>query len=128
MRPVIPVDVSAFAIDLFRDLSMEQRELVPGPPGRIDGCTIGIVLMDRDPPHGGEAHPDGDGFLYVMSRRLSVTLESLPGEVLQLGPGDSCIVKRNQWHKVSVIEPATLLHITPCPNGDHRPVGYKSVA
>ncbi len=62
MRPIIPVNVSAFAIYTFRDLGMGQRESVPEPPELVDGCTAGIISMDRDPPHGGDITlgPNGD--------------------------------------------------------------------
>lgn len=125
MNPIVSVDTTKCVIDISRSFEVRSRELVPGSPQRTDGYTLGVVLMNEDPPHGGEIHPDGDEVLIVISGRLSVRSESSPTEVLTLGPGDACIVKRNEWHKVSVIEPAKLIHLTPGPNGDHRPVGYR---
>ena len=122
MNKIIPVDVSRFSFRIGRDLSVSTAETKPGPPERIDGMTAGIVTMERDPPHGGEVHPDGDEILYVISGAVRVTSDSNPGESLQLGPGDACIVEKGEWHKVHVLEKTQLLHITPGPNGDHRPL------
>jgi quercetin dioxygenase-like cupin family protein len=79
--------------------------------------------MTEDAPHGGEIHPDGDEILYVISGRLSVRTESDPDEELVLSAGQACIVPMGEWHKVSILEETQLIHITPGPNGDHRPVG-----
>ena len=121
MKKVKSVDASQFSFNIGRDLSISASKRRPGPPERIDGMTAGIVTMERDAPHGGEVHPDGDEVLYVISGALRVTGDSNPGESLRLGPGDACIVERGEWHNVHVLEPTQLLHITPGPNGDHRP-------
>jgi len=84
--------------------------------------TIGIVTMSRDAPHGGEIHPDGDEILYVISGKLRVTGESEPNTPIEMGPGDACIVRRGEWHRVNVLEKTQLIHVTPGPNGDHRPL------
>ena len=122
MNKIIPVDVSRFCLRIDRDLSVTTSEIKPGPPERIDGMTVGIVTLERDPPHGGEVHPDGDEILYVISGGLKVTSDSNPGEALHLGPGDACIVEKGEWHQVQVLEKTQLLHISPGPNGDHRPL------
>lgn len=84
--------------------------------------TVGIVTMTEDAPHGGEVHPDGDEILYVVSGRLRVSCESDPGGELILGPGQACVVPKGEWHKVSILEQTQLIHVTPGPNGDHRPL------
>ena len=122
MGMIKKVDVTTCAFDIFGDKSISVRERKPGPPERIDGMTVGIVTMDQDAPHGGEIHPDGDEFLYVISGRLRVVGESTPNEPLELGPGEACIVSGGEWHRVHVLEPTKLIHITPGPNGDHRPL------
>jgi len=122
MNKIIPVDVSRFSLRIHRDLSVTMSEIKPGPPERIDGMTVGIVTLERDPPHGGEVHPDGDEILYVISGSLRVTSDSNPDEDVLLGPGDACIVEKGEWHKVQVLEKTQLLHISPGPNGDHRPL------
>jgi quercetin dioxygenase-like cupin family protein len=100
----------------------------PGPPERIDGMTIGIVATAHDAPHGGEVHPDGDEILYVISGKVRVTGESEPNAPIELGPGEACIVRKGEWHRVSVLEQTQLIHITPGPNGAHRPLSSGSVA
>ena len=122
MKKITPVDASRFSFNIGRDLSVSAVRRRPGPPERINGMTVGIVTMEQNAPHGGEVHPDGDEILYVIAGALSVSSDSNPGESLRLGPGDACIVERGEWHKVQVLEPAQLLHITPGPGGDHRPL------
>ena len=121
MRELIPVNTSTHCLDIHRNLSITPRRLEPGPPRRIDGMTLGIVDMDRDAPHGGEMHPDGDEVLCVLSGRISVTTNDTPSP-LTFEPGDVCIVPRGAWHRVHILEPARLLHLTPGPGGSHRPL------
>jgi mannose-6-phosphate isomerase-like protein (cupin superfamily) len=66
-------------------------------------------------------HPDGDELLYVVSGRFRVTGDSAPEASVELGPGEVCIVRKGEWHLVSVIEPGQLVNITPGPRGEHRP-------
>ncbi|MEZ5499093.1 MAG: cupin domain-containing protein [Steroidobacteraceae bacterium] len=121
MANLEPVDVSRFALDIHRDLTVSARTRKSGPPERIDGMTVGFVSVTGDAPHNGEVHPDGDEILYVISGRLRVIGESDPAASLDLGPGDACIVRQGEWHRIQMIEPSLLLHITPGPRGDYRP-------
>ncbi len=121
MKKITAVDPAKSSFNIFRDLSVEAIETQPGPPVRIDGMTVGIVTMTQNAPHGGEVHPDGDEILYVISGALSITSDSNSGEVMNLGPGDACIVEKGEWHQVNVLEKTQLMHITPGPNGGHRP-------
>jgi hypothetical protein len=41
---------------------------------------------------------------------------------MELGPGQGCIVRKGEWHQVDILEKTQLLHLTPGPNGDHRPL------
>ena len=93
------------------------------PPQRIDGFTIGAPQIAGDPPHDGEMHPDGDELLYLVSGAATVTLE-LPGGTTQvdLGAGDAIVVPLGVWHQITSLEPYQLIHITPGPNGDARPL------
>ena len=116
------VDPSKFSFDIHPDLSVTKRERKAGPPERIDGMTVGIITMESSAPHGGEVHPDGDEILYVIAGKLRVTGESSPDRALELGPGQACVVPAGEWHKVDVLETTHLMHITPGPNGDHRPL------
>jgi mannose-6-phosphate isomerase-like protein (cupin superfamily) len=122
MNQIVAVDVTRFVLDLHRDLSVAPRAAKPGPPERIDGVTIGFVSVTRDAPHNGEVHPDGDEILFVISGRLRVIGESDPSAALDLGAGDACIVRKGEWHRVLMVEPARLIHITPGPRGDYRPL------
>jgi mannose-6-phosphate isomerase-like protein (cupin superfamily) len=118
------VDMTSNALDIRKvdsDWSLATRAVQPGPPERVDGMSVGIVTMTGDAPHGGEVHPDGDEFLYVSAGKLAVTCDSSP-EAIEVGPGEGCIVPQGEWHKVSILEPTQLLHMTPGPNGDHRPL------
>jgi len=116
------VDISKNVFDISRDLLVTDRENQAGPPVRIDGMTLGIVTMDHDAPHGGEVHPDGDEILYIISGRARVIGESSPEEAVELRPGDACIVRKGEWHRVNILERTQLIYITPGPNGDHRPL------
>ena len=121
MNRVIAVDASRYSFDIARDLSVSTRAQKPGPPERIDGMTVGIVTMENDSPHGGEVHPDGDEILYVISGKLRVIGDSSTAGPLEMAAGDACIVKKGEWHKVEVLEKTQVVHITPGPNGNHRP-------
>lgn len=122
MARIERVSVDTHAVDVHRDLSMVVRAYRPGPPQRMDGISIGIVHVTQDAPHAGEVHPDGDELLYVFSGRMYVIGDSAPDEPVELGPGDACIVPRGEWHLVKMIEPGFLLHVTPGPRGDYRPL------
>ena len=123
MSTIRRVDTSRYSVTISRDLEMAAIKNRPGPPVRIDGLTVGFLNMTRDAPHRGELHSDGDELLYVISGRVSVTAESTPNDVCELGAGECCIVPKDEWHRVHLLEPTQLLHITPGPHGDHRPLG-----
>ena len=117
-----PVDVALDNVDIMHDFAMQVRRRKPGPPERVDGMTVGFVSMETSAPHGGEVHPDGDELLFIISGRVRVIGESDPDHPLEMGPGDACIVPRGEWHRVEVLEPVELVHMTPGPTGDHRPL------
>ncbi len=100
----------------------------PGPPRRIDGYTIGAIPhLHGVPPHRGEVHPDGDEFLYVVSGMIELILDD--GDERAVGvetrvvlrAGDAYVVPRGVWHQLETVEPSYLVHVTPGPNGGHRP-------
>jgi len=125
VNKITSVDVSRYALDIHRDLSVSTRIRKSGPPERIDGMTVGVVTITPDtlPPHKGEVHPDGDEILYVISGRLRIIGESDPTAAIDVGPGQACIIRKGEWHLVSVLDsPARLIHITPGPNGAYRPL------
>lgn len=120
MSKITQID-SNQVFDIHRDLSITTRRAEPGPPKRIDGMSMGIVSMNQSAPHGGEVHPDGDEILYVISGQIKVVGDSDLDHPLELTSGDACIISAGEWHQVLVLEPTQLIHITPGPNGDHRP-------
>jgi mannose-6-phosphate isomerase-like protein (cupin superfamily) len=94
-----------------------------GPPRRIAGYTVGAPIVTADPPHAGEMHPDGDELLFVVSGRFDVSLElDAEHRAVELRAGDALVVPRGVWHLVTMQEPGQLVHITPGPGGDHRPL------
>lgn len=95
----------------------------PGPPVRIEGYTIGAPVLTEDAPHDGEMHPDADEVLFLVSGRIDVDLELESGTItVSVGPGDALVVPKGIWHRVRLVEPGQLVHITPGPHGDHRPL------
>jgi quercetin dioxygenase-like cupin family protein len=69
-------------------------------------------------------HPDGDELLYMVSGAVTVRLELPEGDqAVELEAGDAIVVPKGIWHRVTLRTPGRLIHITPGPNGDHRPVG-----
>lgn len=93
------------------------------PPRRIDGLTIGAPAVTADAPHNGEVHPDGDELLYLVSGAMSLLLEMPDGDVeVELRTGDAVVLPKGVWHKLTLREACQLLHITPGPNGDARPL------
>ena len=93
-----------------------------GPP-RIDGYTVGAPLLVRDAPHAGEMHPDADELLYIVSGSVDAILELEDGQrVVALGAGQALVVPRGVWHRIVIQEPSRLVHITPGPGGEHRPL------
>jgi len=121
LEKLTKVDVAETNFEISRDLAVAVVRSKPGPPKRIDGMSVGIVSMDRDPPHGGEMHPDGDEILYVISGKIRITCDSEPDDPIELSAGEASVVPKGEWHKINVIEAVQLIHITPGPNGDARP-------
>jgi mannose-6-phosphate isomerase-like protein (cupin superfamily) len=123
-----PVRFEGSVADIARDWSMTIRSASPGPPRRIDGYTIGAIPnIDGPGPHGGEVHPDGDEFLYLVSGTMELILDDgderavgVETKVL-LGSGDAYVVPRGVWHRLEPVEPSYLIHVTPGPNGGYRP-------
>jgi mannose-6-phosphate isomerase-like protein (cupin superfamily) len=122
-------DLSQVVVGLHRDGNARLIPSEPGPPTRIDGFTVGAPVMTRPPPHAGEMHPDGDELLFLVSGHASVLLEAPASQAtVELRPGQAVVVPRGVWHRVLVHEPSQLVHITPGPGGQHRPLPGKDAA
>jgi mannose-6-phosphate isomerase-like protein (cupin superfamily) len=114
---------------ITRDGDVAIVSCPPGPPQRIDGLNVGVIpYLDREAPHRGEVHPDGDELLCVASGVIEVVIDDGDEEtvgvetaVLVRG-GEAFVVPRGTWHRIRVLEPAFLLHVTPGPNGSYRPL------
>ncbi len=115
-----PVHFEGSVANIGRDWSMTITTAPPGPPRRIDGYTIGAIPnIDGPGPHGGEVHPDGDEFLYVVSGTMELILDDgneraagVETKVL-LRPGDAYVVPRGVWHRLESVEPSYSCHAGP---------------
>ena len=124
IEPGRRIDLSREVIGLDRaDRRARIIEQPGGPPQRIDGLTIGAPEVTGDAPHDGEMHPDGDELLFLVSGAVTLRLELPDGDrVVELGAGDAIVVPQGVWHMVTLREPGRIVHITPGPRGDHRPL------
>jgi mannose-6-phosphate isomerase-like protein (cupin superfamily) len=119
----VPFDPARETVGLARTGDARFMAHTHGPPLRIEGYTVGAPVITHDPPHAGEMHPDGDELLFVFSGRFHVSLELDPEpRKVELHAGDALVVPRGVWHLVEVQEAGRLVHITPGPGGDHRPL------
>ncbi len=112
-------------VGLFRDGSSDVGRFHGRNhgPRRVDGFVVGAPKLTQTPPHGGEMHPDGDELLYVISGRVTVVMEMENGEErTALAAGEAVVVPKGIWHRVLIEEPTQLIHITPGPGGEHRPL------
>jgi mannose-6-phosphate isomerase-like protein (cupin superfamily) len=125
IEPGRPIDLSCEVVGLDgSDRRARLVEQIGGrPPERIDGFTVGAPMLTGDAPHGGEMHPDGDELLYLVSGAITVRLELPEGaRTVDMGAGDALVVPQGTWHRIKLREPGRLVHITPGPHGDHRPL------
>jgi len=124
LKNIKSVDVTQSTFKISRDFTITESEpdMHRGAPKQFDGLNVGIITLEHNPPHNGEVHLDGDEILYVISGELCLTSDSNLNESLNLYPGDSCIISKGEWHKVSVIKTTQLLYITPGLNNQHRPL------
>jgi len=71
-----------------------------------------------------ERHPTGDELAVVLSGSIDFLLDDGDGErPVRVGPGRACVVPAGAWHRVAVLEPSTILFVTPTPaQTEERPV------
>ena len=119
-----PFELSEETVGLERSTGRARfMNWASGPPPRIDGYTVGAPMLISEPPHAGEMHPDADELLYLISGHVRVRLEHEDGDrETPLGPGQALVVPRGVWHRIFIDEPGQLIHITPGPGGQHRPL------
>ncbi len=124
IQPGRRIDLACEVVGVDRsDRRARLVEQTGGPPQRIDGFTVGAPELTGDSPHDGEMHPDGDELLYLISGAVTVRLELADGDrLVELGAGDAVVVPKGVWHQIMLQEPGRLMHITPGPNGDARPL------
>jgi mannose-6-phosphate isomerase-like protein (cupin superfamily) len=123
MKNIVSVDVShnSFKINKNLDVSISTPNMHKEAPTQFDGLNVGIVILEHT-NNNGEVHLDGDEMLYVISGEVSLTSDSNPNESLSLCSGDSCIIKKGEWHKVNIIKTTQLIYITPGLNNKYRPL------
>jgi quercetin dioxygenase-like cupin family protein len=76
--------------------------------------------MVSDAPHNGEMHPNGDEIIHVLSGKFRVTLDSPEPRVIEVSAGEGIIIRRGAWHKIHILEPCTLVTLTPGPGFEYR--------
>jgi mannose-6-phosphate isomerase-like protein (cupin superfamily) len=123
-----PFDPAEVTLGLHRDGSIRVVPRGPGAPRRIDGHTLGVPRMTEPAPHAGEMHPDGDELLVLVSGSASVLLLASEGveRTVELAAGEAFVVPRGVWHRVIPKGPIQLLHVTPGPRGEWRPLPGKT--
>lgn len=116
-------EIGTTTLGLLHDGTTTLIQKRPGPPERVDGHGIGVVSLSGPAPHGGEMHPDGDEVLILLSGRMTVTLEESDGtRTVEVFAGQGLVVPKGVWHQVLPEEPCQLIHVTPGPGGEHRPL------
>lgn len=120
MKNIDSVDLSKFTLAIQGDNSVESNDIGIGAPKPVKGTVVGLVTMESSPPHNGERHNDGDEIIIVVSGRIVIESDSNPDGCLTLKSGDSCIIRKGEWHKINVEEKAQLVYVTPGWNNDHR--------
>ncbi|MBX3485696.1 cupin domain-containing protein [Phenylobacterium sp.] len=115
------IDFAAAVLALRRDGGIAALPKGARLP-RLDGFTIGVWETDVGAPHGGELHPDGDEFLFLIEGRLDVRLgEGEEATHLSVEAGQGCVVPRGVWHKVTPVGRCRILFMTPGPAIEFRP-------
>ena len=117
-----PFDFSSAQVALFPDGRSEVLHPVAGPPPSVDGFNVAAPLLTRNPPHGGEMHPDGDELIFLISGRFDLYAEEDGVEtVTPVSAGQAVIVPKGVWHRLDIKEPCQIVVMTPGPGGEHRP-------
>ncbi len=112
----ILIDFANAAVGVLPTGAMEPVMRGMGTP-RLDGFTLGVWETDRPAPHGGEMHPDGEEFLFVLAGAVRISFDQDGrSESVDIREGQGCVVPRGLWHKVHPQGACRLLHLTPGPH------------
>ena len=71
----------------------------------------GERAAERHVHQGDDRHDRDDGDEHRVGAETTVRMRA----------GDAYVVPRGVWHRLEAIEPSYLVHVTPGPNGGHRP-------
>ena len=119
-------ELGRFLVGLQRNGEARRIDWESGPPPRIDGYVVGLSATEPGSPprHNGERHPDADEVLFLISGLIDVVVEGEDGvaETTTVTPDQAFVVPRGLWHRIITREPSRLLHITPGPGAEWRPV------
>jgi quercetin dioxygenase-like cupin family protein len=108
--------------EVAKDGALRFAPRLPGPPPRVDGHLLALTSLER-PPHLGERYPDGDELIYLLSGEMTAVIKAPGGDQRHiLRHGDALIVAPGLWHRIEVTRPAQLVHLTPGPSGEYRPL------
>jgi mannose-6-phosphate isomerase-like protein (cupin superfamily) len=121
MTTPIRFEANRDSLTLGKDLSAQlcNNQSPFTPP---EGYSFSVVSMERRAPHNGEMHPDGDEIIYVISGKISVKLEFEDTIVMEVDTDAGLVIPKGVWHKIEVIEPASLVILTPGPRFEFRPL------
>lgn len=122
MTKAVAFNVDHHTVGIDPDLTASLVDAQPDPPVPMRGMTFGVATMQEDSPHAGEMHPDGDEILYLVAGRVRIELENDDRQELVMTVGDAVVVPRGVWHRVRILEPATIVYLTPGPNNQFRPI------
>lgn len=122
MTQPIKFEANRDTLQLTQDLSAKLcNDQSPfSPPA---GYSFSVVSMEKSAPHDGEMHPDGDEIIYVIAGKIEVRLELENSSTLEVVAGSGVVIPKGVWHKIEVVEPASLVTLTPGPNFECRPLG-----
>ena len=105
-----PRQPSTYLLEL-RDQQLLPADALPdlaSDENPLDAELADPVLWPKNPLHGREA-------------AVRAAADAVRAR-LELGPGDACIIPKGEWHRFDFSEPVRMIHITPGPNGEHRPL------
>lgn len=122
MTEAIRLNVETDTVGIDGELKASLVPVQLDPPIPVAGMTFGVATMHKSAPHGGEMHPDGDEVLYLVAGRARLILENGVEEVVDMEQGDGVIVPQGVWHRVEILEPCTIVYLTPGPNNQFRPL------